>query len=70
MSKDKPYRGVNSGICPLCGKHTHLTKHHVFTKANSDAIIKVCRKCHDKLHPENMWIKRKQWLRKQKHEAK
>ena len=40
------------GVCPVCGRKTTLTKHHilkwkVFHNNDKDNIIYICRKCHN-----------------------
>lgn len=50
------------GTCVTCARYTALTKHHLIPKKrhkkrkkmvdshNLDAIIMICRKCHDGIH--------------------
>lgn len=49
------------GVCATCHRHTALTKHHLIPKKRHkknkkkqahdlDALITVCRKCHDGIH--------------------
>lgn len=54
------------GTCATCHRHTALTKHHLIPKKrhknrhkknkktpdahNVDALIMICRKCHDGIH--------------------
>ena len=40
------------GVCPVCGRKTTLTKHHilkwkVFHNNDKDNIIYLCRRCHN-----------------------
>lgn len=56
-----------TGPCDLCSTVEDLTEHHVipkraFPKANVPLMnfldkitINICTKCHNKLHPENIW---------------
>ncbi len=55
------------GPCDLCTTTDDLTEHHIiprrmFPKANAPLMdflekltINICSKCHNKLHPENIW---------------
>lgn len=50
------------GTCVTCHRHTPLTKHHLVPKkqhkkkkyldkdADRDAVIYICRQCHDGIH--------------------
>ena len=40
------------GVCPICGRKTTLTKHHilkwnVFHNNDKDNVIYLCAKCHN-----------------------
>ena len=48
-----------SGRCPVCGKWTTLTKHHIFKSCvwrskpeTQSKIFLVCRRCHDAIEIE------------------
>lgn len=50
---------AKSGRCPLCGKYTNLTKHHVYKTCvwrnkpeTQSHIFYVCRSCHDEIEKE------------------
>lgn len=47
------------GHCPICGKYTNLTKHHVFKSCvwknrqeTQGRLFYVCRECHDAIEIE------------------
>lgn len=59
------------GICPVCGKYTILTRHHIYKSCvwrnkpeTQGKILLVCRRCHDAIEIE---ITRRENLILQKH---
>ncbi|WP_019022366.1 hypothetical protein [Thioalkalivibrio sp. ALE23] len=60
-----PPEAPTSGICELCGRHEHLTRHHLiprkqhrrrrirrrFPRAEREGrLLQVCRPCHEHIH--------------------
>ncbi|MFA5755339.1 MAG: hypothetical protein WC909_03245 [Candidatus Paceibacterota bacterium] len=50
---------MKSGVCPVCGRFTRLTRHHVFKSCvwfdkpeTQTRIFYVCRRCHDEIEKE------------------
>jgi len=46
---------ANNPVCRMCGATESLTKHHVlkrrsFQLIGENALIDLCRSCHDRLH--------------------
>ncbi len=47
---------IGGWVCPVCGKVKEPTRHHILPKRhfgngnkNKGGIVKICRKCHDKI---------------------
>ncbi len=64
MRRTRCFAGARKGVCALCGRHTHLSFHHLiprklhrrahfrkhYQREELSRGVNICRLCHDGIH--------------------